>query len=54
MSVDQDSLLDLSTAYHFTSLPNLAFFVNSGFPFTRLADLSETAVVSPQQPSQLK
>jgi cellulose synthase (UDP-forming) len=51
MSVDQTSMLDLSTAYHFTTLPNLAFFINSGFPFTRMADLSETAVVLPQQAS---
>ena len=54
MSVDQSSTLDLSTAYHFTTLPNLAFFVNSGFPFTRMADLSETAVVLPQQPSPVE
>ena len=54
MSVDQSSTLDLSTAYHFTALPNLAFFVNSGFPFTRMADLSETAVVLPQQPSPVE
>lgn len=54
MSVDQSSTLDLSSAYHFTTLPNLAFFVNSGFPFTRMADLSETAVVLPQQPTPVE
>jgi cellulose synthase (UDP-forming) len=54
MSVDQSSVLDLSTAYHFTTLPNLAFFINSGFPFTRMADLSETTVVLPQQASPVE
>jgi cellulose synthase (UDP-forming) len=35
-------------------MPNLAFFVNSGFPFTRMADLSETAVVLPDRPSSVE
>ena len=54
MSVDPDSTLDLTNAYHFTALPNLAFFVDSGFPFTRLADLSETAVVLPDRPGTVE
>ncbi len=54
MSVDPDSTIDLSRGYRFTSLPNLAFFVNSGFPFTRYADLSETAVVIPDRPSTVE
>jgi cellulose synthase (UDP-forming) len=54
MSVDPDSTLDLSSAYRFTALPNLAFLVNSGFPFTRMADLSETAVVLPDRPGPLE
>ncbi len=54
MGVDPDSTLDLSNAYHYTALPNLAFFVNSGFPFTRMADLSDTAVVLPQQPTSVE
>jgi cellulose synthase (UDP-forming) len=54
MGVDPNSTLDLTNAYHFTSLPNLAFFVNSGFPFTRMADLSETVAVLPQQPNPLE
>jgi cellulose synthase (UDP-forming) len=51
MSVDPDSTIDLSAGHRFTEMPNLAFFVNSGFPFTRMADLSETAVVLPDRPS---
>ena len=51
MSVDPDSTIDLSRAYRFTEMPNLAFLVNSGFPFTRMADLSETAIILPDRPS---
>ncbi|SEP44008.1 cellulose synthase subunit [Methylobacterium sp. ap11] len=47
MAVDPDSTIDFSRANRITSLPNLAFFVNSGFPFSRMADLSETAIVVP-------
>jgi cellulose synthase (UDP-forming) len=48
-SIDPDSTIDLSGTERFTQLPNLAFFVNSGYPFTRLADLSNTAVVMPDE-----
>lgn len=54
LAVDPDSTLDFSNAYHFTTLPNLAFFVDSGFPFTRLADLSETAVVLADRPGTVE
>ena len=32
-------------------MPNLGVFRDAGFPFTRMADLSETAVVMPDAPS---
>ncbi|WP_424810363.1 UDP-forming cellulose synthase catalytic subunit [Roseococcus sp. YIM B11640] len=51
-SVDPDSTIDLTGAHRFTTLPNLAFFTSSGFPYTRLADLGDTAVVLPERPSQ--
>ena len=54
MSVDPDSMLDLTRAYHLGSLPNLAYFINSGFPFTRMADLSDTVVVLPVQPASVE
>ncbi|MBN8875583.1 MAG: UDP-forming cellulose synthase catalytic subunit [Rhodospirillales bacterium] len=54
MSVDPDSTLDLTRAYHLGALPNLAYFINSGFPFTRMADLSETVVVLAAQPSAVE
>jgi cellulose synthase (UDP-forming) len=49
--IDPDSTIDLSDAYRFTTLPNLAFFAGSGFPFTRMADFSETAAVLPDRPT---
>ncbi len=50
MGVDPDSTIDLSRGYRFAQMPNLQYFVNSGFPFTRMADFSETAVVLPERP----
>lgn len=47
-AVDEDSYIDLSNIPHFMAMPNLAAFANAGFPFTRMADLSETALVLPQ------
>ncbi len=51
LTIDPDSTIDLSRGYRFTELPNLGFFAGSGFPFTRLADLAETAVVLPDHPA---
>ncbi|ROT44744.1 cellulose biosynthesis cyclic di-GMP-binding regulatory protein BcsB [Pusillimonas sp. NJUB218] len=47
--IDPSSTIDISHLPHFIAMPNMAAFANSGFPFTRLADLSETAFVLPQQ-----
>ena len=49
--IDPRSTLDLSGLPHYIALPELAAFANSGFPFTRMADLSETAVILPDQPT---
>lgn len=46
-TIEADSTLDLSGYEHFIAMPNLGVFQNSGFPFTRMADLAETAVVIP-------
>ncbi len=53
-SVDPDSHIDLRGFSHFTRLPDLAKFANMGFPFTRHADLAETAVVLPSQPAPVE
>jgi cellulose synthase catalytic subunit (UDP-forming) len=47
----RDSWLDLRGYQHWAALPNLEIFANAGFPFTRVADLSETTVVLPPAPS---
>jgi len=48
--IDPDSTLDVSQYAHFMAMPNLGVFKDSGFPFTRMADLSETAVILPNDP----
>jgi hypothetical protein len=46
-AIDPDSTVDVSSFPHYTAMPNLALFANAGFPFSRYADLAETAVVLP-------
>ena len=46
-----DSYLDVEGLPHWAALPNLQLFSNAGFPFTRFADLSQTSIVMPLQPS---
>jgi cellulose synthase (UDP-forming) len=43
----KDSYLDIQGIPHWATLPNLEIFANAGYPFTRRADLSDTAVVLP-------
>lgn len=50
-SLLRDSQLDLRGVPHFATLPRLELFAKAGFPFTRMADLSEAAVVLPDRPS---
>ena len=45
------SFLDLGAASHLAKLPNLHLFSNAGFPFTRQADLSQTTILLPHEPS---
>ena len=47
----RETYLDLSDHPHYTQLPNLEIFANAGFPFTRIADLSETTVILPAMPT---
>jgi cellulose synthase (UDP-forming) len=47
----RNSYLDLRGYPHWAAMPNLEIFANAGFPFTRLADLSETTVVLPPRPT---
>lgn len=53
--IDDSSTIDFSGYRHFMAMPDLRAFANAGFPFSRMADLSQTLVlVQPQpQPVQL-
>jgi len=46
-AIDPDSTIDISGFPHYAALPDLTLFANAGYPFTRYADLAETAVVLP-------
>lgn len=54
VSVDPNSTIDFSSAYHLARMPNLASFANGGFPFSRMADLSQTTVVVPARPTEVE
>lgn len=48
-AIDPTSTLNLSHYYHFITMPNLNAFMSSGYPFSILADLSQTIVyIAPQ------
>jgi hypothetical protein len=49
-AIDPDSTIDLTGFPHYTAMPNLAYFANSGYPFTKYADLAETVVIMPDTP----
>ncbi|NDL64630.1 cellulose biosynthesis cyclic di-GMP-binding regulatory protein BcsB [Enterobacteriales bacterium SAP-6] len=48
--IDPDSTIDLSRTHHFTMLPNLSYYVGASFPFSRLADFSQTLMLLPAKP----
>jgi cellulose synthase (UDP-forming) len=50
-SILRSSYIDLHGLPHWAAMPNLELFSNAGFPFTRYADLSQTTIVLPDQPS---
>ncbi|MBD8793148.1 cellulose biosynthesis cyclic di-GMP-binding regulatory protein BcsB [Pseudomonas syringae] len=52
--IDDQSSIDLSGYHHYMAMPDLSAFSRSGFPFSRMADLSETVVVLPAQPNALQ
>lgn len=49
--ISDDSTIDFSHYYHFMAMPDLRAFANAGFPFSRMADLSETLIVMPPAPT---
>lgn len=52
--IDDQSTIDMSGYHHYIAMPNLSAFVRSGFPYSRMADLSETVVVLPPKPSAIQ
>ncbi len=50
-ALDKNSMIDFSGFRHYLAMPNLYAFSGSAFPFSRMADLSETVVVLPATPS---
>ncbi len=51
-AIDPDSTIDLTGFPHYTAMPNLAYFANSGYPFTKYADLAETVAILPDNPAE--
>jgi hypothetical protein len=52
--IDDQSTIDLSGYHHYIAMPDLSAFARSGFPFSRMADLSETVVMVPSQSSAVQ
>lgn len=50
--IDPESTIDISGRSHYLEMPDLEAFGDAGFPFTRMADLSETAVVLSDAPDE--
>jgi hypothetical protein len=46
-AIDPSSTIDISQLPKYAAMPDLSLFAEAGFPFTRLADLSQTAVIMP-------
>ncbi|MBB5216317.1 cellulose biosynthesis cyclic di-GMP-binding regulatory protein BcsB [Parapusillimonas granuli] len=46
-AIDPDSTLDLTGLTHHLAMPDLGVFNSAGFPFSRMADLSESMVLLP-------
>jgi len=52
--IEDSSTLNFSSYYHFIAMPDLRVFANSGFPFSRMADLSQTLIVVSQDPQPVQ
>lgn len=46
-AIDPASTIDISGLPKYAAMPDLSLFAEAGFPFTRMADLSQTAVIMP-------
>lgn len=48
--ISPNSFIDITDGEYFTALPQLSYWISAGFPFTQLADLSESALLLPSVP----
>jgi hypothetical protein len=53
-AIDDNSTIDLSGYHHYIAMPDLRAFARSGFPFSRMADLSDTLVIMPGKPTAMQ
>lgn len=51
-AIEEDSAIDFSGFHHYMGLPDLSAFALSGFPFTRMADLSDTVALVPPRANE--
>jgi hypothetical protein len=51
-AIDPDSSIDFSAFHHYKAMPDLQAFAETGYPYSRIADLSQTLVLTPSQPKQ--
>lgn len=52
MEIEPTSTLTIKGLYHHAELPDLKLFARSGFPFTKYADLSQTAILMSDKASE--
>lgn len=52
--IDDQSTIDMSGYHHYIAMPDLSAFARSGFPYSRMADLSETVVMLPPKSSTIQ
>lgn len=50
--ISNNSTINFSKYYHFIPMPNLRAFANAGFPFSQMANLSQTITVMPKAPNK--
>jgi cellulose synthase (UDP-forming) len=50
-SIGKDSYLDVGSPVHLAQLPDLHLFSVAGFPYTRMADLSDSVILLPRDAS---
>lgn len=50
--IDPQSTIRFKNTWHYSRMPNLAYFAGASFPFSRHADFSQTALLLPETPKK--